>query len=77
MTSNGVKLRIRIPLIYSCMTEDCTELTRTSFCESCYKDILTSKPRNPQKSSNLKIESTSREGFVSIERRCSAYYLSG
>jgi hypothetical protein len=73
-----VNLRIRIPLIYSCMTEGCTELTKLSFCESCFKDILKPrKPKSEEKPSGLKLESTLREGFVSIQRRYSACDLRG
>jgi len=73
-----VKLRIRIPEIYSCITEDCTELTRTYMCKSCHEDMLKSyRGRREHNSLGLRVESTSREGFVSIERRCSTYYLSG
>jgi hypothetical protein len=73
-----VNLRIRIPLIYSCMTEDCTELTKVSFCEACFKDILKPrKPKSEEKQSGLKVQSTLREGFVSIQRRNSTCDLRG
>jgi hypothetical protein len=80
MASEKVNLRIRIPLIYSCMTDGCNELTRVAYCESCFDDILKTpyrKLRYEQKPSALRIQNTLREGFVSIERRASAYYLSG
>jgi len=80
MASERVTLRIRIPLIYSCMTDDCTELTRVAYCKSCFDDMLKTshtKPKSQQKPSGLKIQETLSEGFVSIQRRASSYYLSG
>jgi hypothetical protein len=80
MASERVNLKIRIPLIYSCMSEGCTELTKVSYCESCFKDILKPNPKKPkteEKPSELKTQNTSSEGFVSIQRRASSYYLSG
>ena len=72
-----VNLRIRIPLIYSCMTEGCTELTKVSFCESCFKDILKPVPKKPKSEEKPLAQSTLREGFVSIQRRNSTCDLRG
>ena len=31
-------LRIRIPEVYPCMMEDCTQLTRKIYCDKCASD---------------------------------------
>jgi hypothetical protein len=76
-----VELRIRIPLVFSCMTDGCNELTKVGYCESCIDDLLKPpvhrKQKNEHKPSELKIRTTLREGFVSVERRSSPHYLSG
>jgi len=80
MASERVTLRIRIPLIYSCMTDGCNELTRVAYCKSCFDDMLKTthtKSKTQQKPSGLRIQDSSSEGFVSIQRRASSYYLSG
>lgn len=77
MASERMNLRIRIPMIYCCMTDGCTELTRVSYCEACFKDILKPNPRKPKSEEKPSEQKTSSEGFVSVQRRSSSYYLSG
>lgn len=77
MASERMNLRIRIPMIYCCMTDGCTELTRVSYCEACFKDILKPIPKKPKSEEKPSEQNTLSKGLVSIERRYPSYNLSG
>jgi hypothetical protein len=42
-----VKLRIRIPEIYPCLTPDCTEVSRRLYCKDCLSDAGVREEMSP------------------------------
>ena len=71
-----VKLKIRIPRIYPCNTEGCTELTKGTFCKNCYDELLKSPVKKYEKQpfispplADYNLETAGlRKRFVGIER---------